>query len=92
MRVGYQERLPNCCGVDDVGTFGGARLNRVRKSGTGLFTATFINNEVNKEAYEQMCEEFTLLYQSPVRVNSNSGNKLFLCVFSWKEEEECSSY
>lgn len=92
MKVGNQETLPHCCGVDDVGEFRAAYVQEeywevgqeLERSGTGLFTATFINNDVNKQHYEQMCKEHTLLYQSPLRNNRNSGRRLFLCVFSYK--------
>jgi hypothetical protein len=85
MRVGYQESLPNCCGVQDVGGWAHtAHLRPMIQSGTGLFTATFINDEISREAYEGLCKEHKLLYQSPVKANSRSGNRLFLCVFQWK--------
>lgn len=85
--VGDQCELPFCCGVDDVGAFEGntwsVALNEVRSSGTGLFTATFIDSGSNKNAYEVLCREHKLLYQSPVKENNNSGNDLFLCVFEY---------
>lgn len=85
MRLGRQQALPSCCGVDDLGgwAYGG---NTLHKSGTGLFTATFTNHNHQMLAYEQMCRDHRLLYQSPVRRNSRSGNKVFLCVFEWKAQ------
>lgn len=87
----YQDSLPYCCGVDDVGgfepTYSSWRNHpqELQRSGTGLFTATFLNNEANKAKFEEMCKEHTLLYQSPVKRNRNSSNRLFLCVFQFKE-------
>jgi hypothetical protein len=82
-----QDSLPNCCGVDDVGWFQDVRYHgtgEIKRSGTGLFTATFVDNDTNRRAYEQLKKEHRLLYQSPVKRNSNTGNQLFLCVFQYR--------
>lgn len=84
MNVGGISRLPYCCGVTDVGNFG-SRQHRLVRSGTGLFTATFINNMACQRAYEQMKREHTLLFQSEPRMNHNSGHRVFLCVFQFRE-------
>jgi hypothetical protein len=96
-KIGFSETdsLPNCCGVGDVGGFEfyeGSLSNYwnahedVACSGTGMFTAAFIDEEESKAAYEFLCKKHTLLFQSDVRVNSGSGNKLFLCVFLHKDK------
>jgi hypothetical protein len=54
-------------------------------SKTGLYEASFINEEASKKAYEKLCKDLVLLYQSPVRVNKSTGNKVFMCIFSSKE-------
>jgi hypothetical protein len=89
----YQDSMGTCCGVNEIGSF---RLNgksdfgyvpipsTLEKSGTGLMVAAFINNADNKAAYEKLMREHELVYQSPVKRNSNSGNRMFLCVFQWK--------
>lgn len=84
MRVGGQRSLPYCCGVDDAGEFSN-RTYPLRRSGTGLFTATFVNNQSCQRAYEQLKREHTLLFQSELRMNRNSGRPLFLCVFQFRE-------
>jgi hypothetical protein len=85
------QTLPYCCGVNDVGGFDlvpsdpwTPAPSTVVCSGTGLFTATFVNEEESKAAYDYLCKEHVLLFQSSVKRNSHSGNKLFLCVFLHK--------
>lgn len=56
-------------------------------SGSGLFVSVFVNEEDSMRAYEELCREHVLLYQSPVKVNRGSGNKLFLCVFLHKDRK-----
>lgn len=56
-------------------------MGRLDESGSGLFVSTFINNPKCKAAYEALCREHVLLYQSPVKENKRSHNRLFLCVF-----------
>lgn len=59
--------------------------HRYNTSKTGLYEASFINEEASKKAYEKLCKDLVLLYQSPVRVNKSTGNKVFMCIFSSKE-------
>lgn len=89
--IGTQESLNTCCGVNEIGSFkdyGGwvaeERRAVIEKSGTGLFVAAFVNTPECKVAYEHCCKKHKLLYQSPLKMNSNSGRRLFLCVFEWK--------
>lgn len=88
----FSSRLPYCCGVVDVGNFTdnasygasyGTLISNIR-SGTGIFTATFVNTTACKRAYEKLKQSHTLLYQSPLRRNTNSYREVFLCVFSTK--------
>lgn len=92
------ENLPFCCGVKDVGDFdyyeeptreepAVEEFDSVRRSGTGLFTATFVNNHSNQKAYEYLVSKYKLLYQSPVKNNDNSRNDLFLCVFDYDTDQ-----
>lgn len=88
---GDNNSLHNCCGVQEIGDFELSRSNNwdydkiscldPSESGTGLFISTFINNKTQKAAYEAMCQRLTLIYQSPVKINTNSGRGVFLCVF-----------
>lgn len=92
------EELPFCCGVDDVGGFefvkaeyswekGQYPLGELISSGTGLFTASFVNNKECEEAYKQLCSTHKLLYQSPKKRNRNSNRDVFLCVFLHKDRK-----
>jgi hypothetical protein len=95
----YQDSMNSCCGVGEIGSFnlqeGGINAfgytptpSNLQRSGTGLMVAAFINNAANKAAYEKMVKEHKLLYQSPVKRNSNSGNRLFFCVFQWNSRRQ----
>ena len=91
------QELAYCCGVDELGEFieEGPEtrwrddiqyaLNGV-KSGTGYFISTFIDNDVCKRAYYELCDKAILLYQSPPRVNPlHEANEVFVCVFLYKD-------
>lgn len=91
-----QRQLNWCCGVDEIGDLyyvdyppedfdqDEESQKEVIKSGTGLFVSTFINTEECKEAYNFLCSQHTLLFQSAPYKNSSSGRLVFLCVFKWK--------
>lgn len=86
-------RLPSCCGIQDIGDFSVEKayyeydkdyLSKILKnqiSGTGMYTASFIDTPECKEAYRKLKKRFDIIYQSPLKHNTNSGRKLFLCVF-----------
>lgn len=87
--------LSFCCGVYEVGKFQEHDPNYhswyhddvVEKSGTGMFVSTFINNTACREAYKQLTEQHTLLYQSPTKQNGRNGNEVFLCVFMYGKKK-----
>lgn len=91
------QELNYCCGVDEIGEFLFRGENtRWRTSidsalecvnnGTGYFVATFIDNDVCKRAYYELCDKAILLYQSPPRENPrHSYNEVFVCVFLSKD-------
>jgi hypothetical protein len=92
MKISYDyDELPFCCGVTDVGGFDvhwhkGHGIHDVLVddpivTGTGMFSATFVNTAVCRKAYEILCEHYELLYQSPRMRNVRSNRELFLCVF-----------
>lgn len=49
--------------------------------GCGWLLSGFISNNECKAAYEALCTKHHLVYQSPVRVNANSGRRFFVCIF-----------
>ena len=93
--------LPYCCGVIDVGDFsdssnrwstslsrwidGKSEELEVDPRDAAFIQAEFINNSICKQAYLEMCQRFTKIYQSPVRKNPSTGNELFMCVFIPKD-------
>jgi hypothetical protein len=82
------------CGVGVVGDFNFTESNlsswytrtrlRAPSGGTGFFIAGFIETSECEEAYKQLCKKHTLIYQSPVRINRNSHNQFFFCIFDRK--------
>lgn len=92
-----QETFVHCCGVAEVGGFNYYKFNEndyvgnwyqpkpceVESPGTGMFVSTFVNDDVCKEAYEYLCKNHTLLYQSP-KFRNRGHNQVFLCVFKYR--------
>lgn len=76
------------CGLKYVGGFYTGHMKFTNKAvcnyGTGFFVAGFIDNEICKKAYDYFCKTTKLVYQSPVRLNKNSGNQFFFCIFDAK--------
>jgi len=93
----HQDQHPYCCGVDNLGGFtntapfwvhddGYGSVRRLHKSGTGLYTAEFIDNDACKAAYKWLCSKKTLLFQTEVKKNSGHNNGgMFMCVFQDKK-------
>lgn len=88
-----QGALAYCCGVDEIGEFYETVPGQTsgfdddlffRNSGTGMYISTFVDDSVQKEAYDEICERFDILYQSPLMLNRKSGNYLFLLVYKDK--------
>jgi hypothetical protein len=88
----FNQNSLNCCGVIEIHDFyynkslpeyddEDNEIGKVSLSGSGLLVATFIDNKTCRGAYEELKKQLILLYQSPVRKNNYSGNKLFLCVY-----------
>lgn len=90
MRFSYAGQ-PFCCGLGVVGGFdggyGATEVKNVAKSGCDIVTASFHNSESNRKAYNAMCKEYKLLYQSPVRPNRRHEGQthVFICVFDQRK-------
>jgi hypothetical protein len=94
-----------CCGVDEIERFYiepqryaydnrlyTYPINKLKKSGTGLFLASFINTEKNKAAYDELRANHKLLFQSEVYKNKSVSastlgrtSGVFICVFLHKD-------
>ena len=82
------------CGLGVVGDFSFSKSEswewnkrevlQAPEKGTGFFVAGFIDTNVCEKAYKQLCEKYTLIYQSPVRTNRNTYNQFFFCIFDRK--------
>lgn len=78
--------VPGSCGVSVLYYFehasyvGQTSLNNI-SSGAGWCCAGFVNTPRCKRVYKEMCEKYKLVYQTPVRVNRNSGRPFFFAVW-----------
>ena len=61
------------------------RLPGVR--GTGFFVCGFIHTKTCESFYKEVVSRYKLVYQSPVRTNTRSGNRFFFCVFDVRAEK-----
>lgn len=91
----HVDTLPSTCGVGVLYEFGdsGTRWSvpigdNPEEAGCGWYVAGFIDTDLCKEAYANMCEAYTLIYQSPVRRNTNSGRDFFFCIFDAGENKQ----
>ena len=81
-----QAGIPGSCGytvIYRLGYYRGSRLNSVG-GGTGVSIAAFVNEDRCKRVYDWIVKNCEILYQSPVMLNRNSGNRNFLVVFKRK--------
>lgn len=95
MRVYSQfDSFPNTCGVgceyeftrtassDNWNPTGGLGT---KFGGIGYNVAGFIHTAVCHDAYEEIKRKCDIVYQSPVKYNSNSGNQFFFIVYKKKD-------
>ena len=82
----YQTTLNGNCGVGlfyGFNSLGNDNFHIAPR--TGLFIAGFINNNVCKNAYKELCSKFKVVYQSPLCASQDGNPKgYFLCVFDSK--------
>lgn len=62
-------------------------MHTLGMGGIGYSVAGFINSVGCKEAYHWIAENKVIVFQSPVKLNTNSGNQFFFIVFKDKENE-----
>lgn len=87
----HQDTLTNTCGVGVLYEFNnmwGVDPTQVDEAGCGWYVAGFINTPNCLEAYNELCEKLTLVYQSPVRLNVNSKRDFFFCIFDAGQPDE----
>ncbi len=92
VRVLYNNILPQSCGVGEIGIFRlpmtwgdleGPFTHHVRPmGGCGWVIASFTDQRPEyKQAYEELCQRWKLVYQSPVRTNRRTNHPFFFCIF-----------
>lgn len=59
---------------------------------TGFFGSGFLNDDICKAVYEELAANYKLVFQTPVRKNSNSGNKFFYAMFDRNPENKDVEY
>jgi len=55
--------------------------------GCGWLSAAFIDTGECKAVYQKLRNWYPIVYQSPIRFNTNSGNNFFFCIFDTGEKE-----
>lgn len=100
MITAYQEISSDTCGISTFTDFREVPRNQERggnwyqptdlkdmmtDGGCGWIGAGFIDTGVCKHAYEVLSKAHKLVYQTPVRLNVNSGNPFFYAVFDTHE-------
>ena len=91
------QELQYCCGVVEIGKFALGDITEhhwnndfpletvIKQNETYVFKiATFTNTSQCKKAYEIMCSKLRLVSQTKPKINPNSGNLVFVCVFTNK--------
>lgn len=53
--------------------------------GIGHALAGFVDTPMCRNTYEEIKQAHTIVFQSPVKVNQNSGNRFFFIVFKRKD-------
>lgn len=82
---GHIENISGNCGILSVMNYGGyERLKISRYYSAGFLLCSFIENTLCKSYYDEFCNRYPILYQSPVRLNKNSGNHFFFVIFDIK--------
>ncbi len=85
----YITEVDGTCGLNVIYDYGSEYshhdLKDLHVSGTGFVVFGFINDKVCRETYKEMKQHFKVVYQSPVRVNPNSGNKFFFVIADKKK-------
>ena len=56
--------------------------------GAKFLFATFRNTLQCKREYEKLKANFPILFQSEVRTNTNTYNKIFICIFDLKKDKQ----
>lgn len=88
------DTLPGSCGVGVLYSFSNNfgyscedLLNGEGRAGCGWYVVAFVDTEACHKMYQECCEKLKLVFQSEVRLNMNSNNEFFFCIFDAGEPE-----
>ena len=62
------------------------------QGGCDWLLSGFVNEPICMEAYKELVAKHRLVFQSPIRVNKNSGREFFFCIFDVKGTMEYADY
>lgn len=92
----YQSTPPGTCGLDviyafnrqtgDVARFG-REISQLQIRGAGFSVAGFLNTRICRQVYLELSKKFKAVYQSPVRINRNTGNDFFFVIYDTQFKE-----
>jgi hypothetical protein len=69
-------------------TRGSFSKSKYHYGGTGFFGSGFIDTPECRQAFDELCAEYGLVFQTPVRLNENSGKHFFYAMFDDKANED----
>jgi len=94
--IGWEDTIDGTCGVGVFGGFikeqGGVWGNGYLpeevecSGGAGWQLAGFVPTPECKQIYQAFKKRFKIVYQSPVRENTNSHNPFFFCIYDVQAE------
>ena len=104
MLSAYCDTVSGACGIGAVSDFEivdvGTGIPKWRQDdnlkilknsgGAGWMVAGFINTPECQKAYEILMarKDYKLVFQSPIRINTNSGREFFMCLWDTEAEKQ----
>lgn len=84
--------LPGGCGVEYARHFDrnpwseSQAITELNGGGCGWLAAAFTYTPISQDAYLLMSKKYKLVFRTPDRVNTNSGNAFYFCIFDAREK------
>jgi hypothetical protein len=87
------DTLVGGCGVNNVYAYDDAwdnvtELEDVEGGGAGWLVASFNFSEPSKEVWAYLSDKYKVVYKTPTRPNTNSGNMFFFAVFDTTQKPD----
>ena len=91
--TGFFSRVTSTCGLGLIGNFSFGNRQWATKlkdinlvnNGIGYTVAGFVDTKVCEKMYKHVAEKYKIVFQSPVKINRNSGRKFFFIIFTKKD-------